>query len=281
MLIDFGLIPDDYDMERRVYNFNKYIKKLKLDAYWYGLDEIAFNFYSQHFNIDNLVPAETESGFKVNQVVWDGIYQKEMDGARDWLKKNQAIVLARLNEQLFMETWDKYAKGSLSSWEMESLCFYYHDHELANVDMRKYGISNFFMLPKEPEVDYFFKRNGVDLPVYKTHKIIGTVISKNDNKSTVTLLTPAGVTTVKFTKEYYAKYKKQLSEKQEDGTKKVTEKGWFKRGTMLMITGFRRDDMFVAKTYKNTATHQIYKIELQNEGRDMALTHERADEEDE
>ena len=31
MLIDFGLIPDDYDLERRVYNFNKYIKKLKLD----------------------------------------------------------------------------------------------------------------------------------------------------------------------------------------------------------------------------------------------------------
>ena len=29
MLIDFGLIPDEYDMQRRVYNFNKYVKKLK------------------------------------------------------------------------------------------------------------------------------------------------------------------------------------------------------------------------------------------------------------
>ena len=42
MLIDFGLIPDEYDMERRVYNFNKYIKKLKLDDTYFGLDEIAF-----------------------------------------------------------------------------------------------------------------------------------------------------------------------------------------------------------------------------------------------
>ena len=44
----------------------------------------------------------------------------------------------------------------------------------------------------------------------------------NDNKASITLLTPSGVVTVKFTKEYYAQYKKQLSELQDDGTKKVT-----------------------------------------------------------
>ena len=279
-LLQRNLVPDELEFERKVFEFNKYLKANTKIGKYYVFDDICNSFFLKNWDPDGKL--EVINGYTcILQKTWDNIYQKEMDGAREWLKKNQATVLARLNEQLFMETWDKYAKGSLSSWEMESLCFYYHDHELANVDMRKYGISNFFMLTKEPEVEYFFKRNGVDLPVYKTHKIIGTVISKNDNKSTVTLLTPAGVTTVKFTKEYYAKYKKQLSEKQEDGTKKVTEKGWFKRGTMLMITGFRRDDMFVAKTYKNTATHQIYKIELQNEGRDMALTHERADEEDE
>lgn len=279
-LLQRNLVPDELEFERKVFEFNKYLKANTKIGKYYVFDDICNSFFLKNWDPDGKL--EVINGYTcILQKTWDNIYQKEMDGARDWLKKNQATVLAQLNEQLFMETWNKYAKGSLSSWEMESLCFYYHDHELANVDMRKYGISNFFMLPKEPEVDYFFKRNGVDLPVYKTHKIIGTVISKNDNKSTVTLLTPAGVTTVKFTKEQFAKYKKQLSEKQEDGTKKITEKGWFKRGTMLMITGFRRDDMFVAKTYKNTATHQIYKIELQNEGRDMALTHERADEEDE
>ena len=29
MLIDFGLIPDEYDFQRRVFNFNKYLKKNK------------------------------------------------------------------------------------------------------------------------------------------------------------------------------------------------------------------------------------------------------------
>ena len=38
--IDFGLIPDEYDLERRVYNFNKYVKKMKLDNSYYGLDNI-------------------------------------------------------------------------------------------------------------------------------------------------------------------------------------------------------------------------------------------------
>ena len=30
MLIDFGLIPDEYDLQRRVFNFNKYLKKMKI-----------------------------------------------------------------------------------------------------------------------------------------------------------------------------------------------------------------------------------------------------------
>jgi hypothetical protein len=37
----------------------------------------------------------------------------------------------------------------------------------------------------------------------------------------------------------------------------------------------RRDDMFVAKSYTHTPTHQLYKIELTNNGRDMELVHDR------
>ena len=46
----------------------------------------------------------------------------------------------------------------------------------------------------------------------------------------------------------------------DDGTKHVTEKGWFTRGVKLLVAGFRRDDTFVAKTYKNTGFHQLYLI---------------------
>ena len=69
-------------------------------------------------------------------------------------------------------------------------------------------------------------------------------------------------------------FNRQLSEVQEDGTKKITEKGWFTRGTKVMVTGFRRDDMFVAKTYTKTQTHQLYKI-LDVDGGNMKLEHER------
>jgi DNA polymerase-3 subunit alpha len=158
---------------------------------------------------------------------------------------------------------------------MEALCFYYNEHELENVNTHKYGIVNFFDLPEQPEVEYFFKRNGKEIPIYKTHKIIGTVISKNDARSSISLLTTEGVVNVKFTKEYFAMFGRQISEKQEDGTKKVMEKGWFQRGTKVMCTGFRRDDMFVTKTYSHTPTHQLYKITEVLPNGDIELTHDR------
>ena len=202
-----------------------------------------------------------------------------MADARTWLQNNQEKMLKEFNTMLFKECWDKYAQGNVSAWEMEALCFYYHEHELAHINTIKYGIDDFFELPVEPEVETMFKRNGKDIPIFKTYKIIGTVISKNDNKNSITILTTSGVVPVKFTKEYFAMFNRQLSEVGEDGTKHVVEKGWFTRGTKVMVTGFRRDDTFVAKTYTRTQTHQLYKIEEVNNG-DMKLTHERGNQDE-
>ena len=157
---------------------------------------------------------------------------------------------------------------------MEALCFYYHDHELINVNNQKYGIVNFNDLSTYPVVDKTFKRNGKQIPIYKLYKIAGTVISKNDNRHSISLLTTNGVVNVKFTKEYYALFGRQLSQVQPDGTKKVMEKGWFVRGTKLLITGFRRDDTFVSKNYKSNGGHQLYKI-LNVNGGNLEITHER------
>ena len=68
---------------------------------------------------------------------------------------------------------------------------------------------------------------------------------------------------------------RQISERQEDGTKKVVEKGWMTRGTKLLVQGFRREDMFIAKTYAKTNGHQLYKILNINDKGDLILTHER------
>ena len=162
-----------------------------------------------------------------------------------------------------------------STWEMDALCFYYHEHELAHVNTQKYGIDDFFNLPEVPAVDYFFKRNGRQIPIYKTYKIIGTVIGKDDAHSSISLLTTTGVVNVKFTKEYFAMFGRQISEKQEDGTKKVTEKGWFQRGVKVLCTGYRLDDMFITKSYKHTPTHQLYKITDVTPQGDITLQNER------
>ena len=272
-LIQRGLIPKDLEMQVRVYNFTKYLKTRKVGKY-YTFDNACISFFNKFYS-EQSDKLEVINGITcILQDRWDKIYQKEMDIAREWLKANQEEILKTYNTILFKEMWDKYAAGTTSKWEMDSLCFYHGEHELANVNTYKYGIVDFFSLPSEPEIDYFFKKGGNKIPIYKLHRIIGTVIGKNDNKSTVTLLTTTGVTTVKFSREYYAMFKKQISQIGEDGKKHVVEKSWFTRGTMIMVTGYRRDDMFIGKTYAATEGHQLYKI-TEVVGNEIKLQHER------
>ena len=271
-LLKSGLVPEKLNKQKQVFVFNKFLKDNKKVGKYYVFDEGSLNFYSQYYDLNEL---DIINGITcILQTKWDKIYQKEMDEARNWLKENQDEVLNQYNNLLFNETWNKYATGNISAWEMESLCFYYHEHELSNIDKYKYGIVDFSTLSYEPEVDYFFKRAGRDIPIFKLYKIAGTIISKNNTKASVAILTTDGVVNVKFTKEYYAMYNRQISEVQTDGSKKVLEKGWFSRGTKIMVTGYRREDTFVAKTYKATSTHQLYRI-INIEGKNITLEHER------
>lgn len=271
-LLERKLIPNNLIYEQRTFAFNKYLKTRKYKEYYLLNNESDLRFYEDLYDAEEL---EIINGIPcIKQKSWDKIYKNIMDTAREWLKDNQEDILNQYNNLLFNEMWIKYASGNVSAWEMESLCFYYHEHELANIDKYKYGIVNFSTLSYEPEVDYFFKRAGRDIPIFKLYKIAGTIISKNNTKASVVILTTDGVVTVKFTKEYYAMYNRQISEVQPDGSKKVLEKGWFSRGTKIMITGYRREDTFVAKTYKATSTHQLYRI-VDINGKNMTLEHER------
>ena len=278
MLIDFGLIPDEYDMERRVYNFNKYIKKLKLDGTYFGLDEIAFNFYSAHFDIDKLEPCEdTESGFKIKQVVWDNYYQHHMGVVRPFVQKHASELLVSVNNKLTEDTWNKYCTGSMSKWEMDSVSFYSHDHELKNVDLDYYGFSDFFDLPEEPEVDRVIPIKGKQVPILRLHRIIGTVLDRDKAKKTVTLLTTSGVVTVKIFGAVFAQYDKQISERGADGKKHVIEKSMFSRGNKIIVSGVRDGDSFRAKKYSKTSWHLVEQIIGVNDDGTI-VTHARGEE---
>jgi DNA polymerase-3 subunit alpha len=90
------------------------------------------------------------------------------------------------------------------------------------------------------------------------------------------LLTPeSGVVPVKFRKEYFALFDKQISVKNPDGTKSVKEKSWFTRGNKIMVLGTRIEEEFITKKYSSSAGHQLYKISGYTDDGELILATER------
>ena len=279
-LIKYGIIPTDNEKlvtAKRVFEFNRYLKAMckSSDPKTYYLDERGLNFIME-LGHEGLLTVVWDN-YMLNVAEWEAkVYQPWMDVVRNWIASDKEGVLKALNTQIFLEEWNKYAQGNISAWEMEVLCFYYHDHELKDVNMGKYGLVNFHSLPEEPIVERtFMSRGGQEVKIFKIHKICGTCIAKNKTKSTVTLLTNTGVVNVKFRKEYFSLFDKQISEKGADGVKHVVEKSWFNRGNMIVVQGIRSGDDFVAKKYQSTGGHQLYRIESIDEYGDLVLKDQR------
>lgn len=279
-LIKYNLIPsgEEFIFARRVFEFNRYLKNIcKFNTDYYRLDERALRFLIETEK-ENLIKSNNQNGqYFMSVREWDkGVYQPTMDIFRTWINGDKEHLLDELNTKIFMEDWNKYAQGNLSSWEMEALCFYYHEHELAHVNMRKYGLSNFNELAEVPPVEKFFKRNGASIPIYKLFTICGTCIAKNKTKSTVYVLTMEGqVVPVKFRQEYFSLFDRQTFKKNPDGTKTVIERSWFNRGNMIMVQGIRRGDEFVAKKYASSSKHQLYHIDSIDKNGELELRSER------
>lgn len=267
MLIDFNLIPSKYDFQCKVYNFNKYLKKFKMDNY-YQLNQIAFNFYEKSFDLDLLIPYQKdEAVFIIKQTDWDKIYKKQMDIIRPYIKENNEQILEAVNNRLRQDVWDKYCGGTISQWEMDAVSCYIHDHELKNLKRAFYGLSDYKNLSEEPEINYEFKskQTGQKIPLFKIHRIAGTVLDRDKAKKSITLLTTSGVVTVKIFGDAFTHYDKQISERGADGKKHVVEKSWFTRGNKIIVTGIRRGDNFIGKKYKNTPFHLVELITNINE----------------
>lgn len=265
MLYRMNLIPEAYSFETKVYNFTKYIRQFKKDKY-YLLDNVAMRFFTENYDIDALEEAVIDGEYsrgKILQTIWDKTYDKTMDTLRAWMKENQQEILDTLNKALYEEVRQKYALGSTDKWDMDSLGTYCHEHELKDLKTTVYGISRFEDLSEEPSVSKeFLTKDGTTIRMYEINRICGTIIDKDKNKSTVVILTPSmQVVNVKVWKNQYAKWDRQISRKNPDGTKTVVEKSFFARGNKLIITGIRRGDDFVPKKYKNTTTPLFEKIE--------------------
>ena len=274
MLINFNLIPDDFDMVRRVFNFNKYLKKFKVDNVFL-IDNIAMNFIDKNFNIDNLQEDNrSESGFAILQTKWKKIYDSYMNKIRPYIKDHNKELLDAVNNRLTAEVREKYTLGSISKWEMDSVSCYFHEHELKNVDYSYYGFSNYFELPENPEVDTVLNIRGKKIPLFKIHRICGTVLDRDKLKKTITLLTREGVVTVRIFGDVFNHYDRQISERGADGKKHVVQKSFFSRGNKIIVTGIKREDSFQGKKYKSTPYHLVELIkDIKSDG--TLITEER------
>lgn len=263
MLIDFGLIPDEYDMSRRVFNYNAYLRKfLDDDKKTYLLNDVAFGFYEKNFDMDKLKEdSRAESGFSILKTSWKPIYDSYMAKVRPYVQSHNQDLLKAVNDRLESDMWNKYCKGSLSKWEMDSVSFYSHPHELAGADLSAYNCVDYFSLPEEPVIETEIMIKGKKIPLYKIVRIAGTVLDRDKNKHSVTLLTTSGVVTVKIFGTVFAHYDKQISERGDDGKKHVIEKSLFTRGTKIIVSGVRRGDVFIAKKYARTPYPLVEKID--------------------
>ena len=276
MLMKYNLFPKNkYKQEKRVYEFTRYLKAIcKLNKETYKLDDRCIKFLTE-IECDDLIEQNEKGDFILKVSDWDKVYQFNIESFRDYINNHKDELLEKLNNIIFQEDMNKYASGNISSWEMETLCFYYHKHELADVDFNKYGINDFFILSPEPEVERTYTtKNGHKGNIFKLSKIAGTCIAKNKNKSTVTLLTVDGVVEVKFRKEYFSLFDKQISERNPDGTKHVVEKSWFNRGEMIIVQGFRSEDSFIPRKYGSQG-HQLYRISGIDENNNLFIQTER------
>ena len=271
-LVDLGLLPQELAFQKRLFVFNKALRAKKKVKDYYVINYNYYDFYEKFFDLDLLEPYEGTT--VIPQKTWQKLYTKGMEPAKKYFQEHQQELLDAYNNILFQEQWDKYARGTYSTWEMDSLGYYYHSHELANVNLAAYGIIPYSSLTTEPKVEYTFRRDGREIPIYELSRIAGTVIGKNNTKATVDILTvESGVVTVKFNLEYFAKYNRRISDII-NGENKVVESGWFSRGSILVLTGWRNGDIFRCRTRKKSPYPQLCKV-TQINGQFIEMTDKR------
>ena len=301
-VIEMGIVPSNLKDELRLYKFREFIKTLpkKQDdevktIKWHKLfikdnEELTaytVNFFNEHFINEMTENKDYKYDNNGNLLValgtqrkgsFEEVYKNKIKELNEWLETEECIKM--YNQNKFEEIKDATMSGNISTWEMESMNYYYHEHELMNVDKEMYQIVNYNELSEEPTIVGFTKYKEKRYPKFELHRIVGTVLDKDKNRHTITVLTPSGVVTVKFYSGQFSFYDKQIS--RQEGDKKITlEDGWFKRGSKLLITGYRRGDQFKPKKYTGSIfPHTLQKIlKIENDG-SLILQNERFREED-
>ena len=289
--LEYDIFPKEMETMIRIKNFKAYAlhesfflkniidegKKVPKKGYhdrYFALDERGTEFLMEHFN--TCIVGTKEDGV----IISEKLFNKEWDALIQPLKDYMALpeTLQLYNQKKLDSTMKSYASGSLEQWDMESLSYYPDRHELWNLNEPKYGVVDYNSLSETPQVyQYITRRIRGEIkhtPKFQIVRLAGTVLDSDNNKHLVTLLTNHGVVTCKYNKGQYSYYNKRISEQTPAGKKKVLEESWFKRGSKIIVCGYRREDQFVVTKYADTVyTHTTNRIEeIYNDGTILAQT---------
>lgn len=272
-IIALGLLDSDELIKyKHYYNFKSHISKsvhettAKPKDRIFILDAFSQSFFYNHFS-DKSITGWHENQPLVSEKLFKKEYDEKMEHVAQLMQDSEFI--RQYNVSQFYEIWNDVASGTKESWEMGAVSFYSDKHELESVDCARYGIENFFELDEEPIV--LSENTGKNGRVYKNLKlfnIAGTVLEKNSNSNYITILTKEGVVTCKMWSGNFSTYNRQIK-----SNGKILSKSWFSRCHLLLLTGYRRGDVFYVKSEKNQHSIQLI-TEIRNDG-SLGLQSER------
>lgn len=261
------------------YNFKKYVtsKQFFYDNHpsfktkkLYWLNEKAMKYFNTNCRAQLREGVDWyEEGEKT--LIVDKSLDKLFKPVTEELKKyiNTDTFIKEFNKCSYRKKYEEMIEvEDVNKWGFEACAYYpYGGHELANLDFDRYNISHFADLPEEPVFveKSWGKRTWRQ---YDISAICGVVLSRNDNNHLVSILTPENeVVNIKFNGGTYAHYKQQISEQSSNGKKTIMDKSWFERGSLIIVSGYRRGESdFAAKKYKNSIfSHQVQKIDRVND----------------
>lgn len=240
--------------------------KTEVEAYhfrqnWFGkkakiTKELEKEFITKY---SKLVKYEFDNGKVVlDKKEFDKVYKKIIEPLRLWVITPEAAKL--FNSKKMSEFWLANCMGTKEQWEMETVVFYSDKHELDYIPLYRYFDIDEFPELKPSNITSYKTWGRKKFPQYQLGIIAGTVVDKNKDKHIVYISTQYGVVPVKYYKGSFLHYDKVVVDVR-GKDKVVVDNSWFKRGTKLVVVGYRRGDEFVPKVYKETAyKHTTMKI---------------------
>ena len=231
---------------------------------YYKLDHISEPFFEEHF-MDHLKEDKHYFYNEVGELIvdktsFDKVFKILIKDTLEWLL--EPLTIKAYNNSLINEELHRTKSDlEISEMEMQSLNYYYTKHYLDGIDLSQYGVRSFFDLDEEPTLlSEKITKSGRVFRSYETCRLAGTIVQVDKNKHIIYLSTIDGVVGVKFrNKGSFIHYTKQISQIQEDGTKKVIEKPWLSRHNHVMVSGYRYGDIFYISKYQDME-HTVSKI---------------------